>query len=96
MIAGLNRGDLVDITWVDIFEDSVGDPDKAELARRHSVGSVWGEATSFGVECLVTTTTLDERDHAQSGFCIYPKGCVVGVKVLKRKRQRRPKKGVVA
>lgn len=88
------RGDLVQIDWVDIFEDSVGNPDRAELAARTSIGFFWARKSDRGVECVVTTTTMDAGDHSVSGYCIYPLSCVVKMRIIKRTRRRtRAKKG---
>lgn len=79
--------------WVDVIENPVGDPEKAELAKRVSYGLYWGTRTSRGIECLVTTTTIDEgEDSGQCGYCIYPKGWVLSVQVVKRARRARGRK----
>lgn len=88
MIDQFSRGDLVEVSWTDIFEDSVGNPDSAELAVRISIAYYWGVRESHGIKCLVTTTTMDGKDHSQSGYCIYPEGVVKGVKMVRRKRGR--------
>lgn len=86
------RGDLVQVDWVDIYEDPAGDPDDAELMRRTSFGMFWDRRDDNGVPVLVTTTTLDPNGSAQQGYCVYPTACVVAIKVVKRKRrQRKPK-----
>lgn len=88
----LERGDLLQVEWVDIYEDPAGDPERAELSRRHSIGYYWGRKTSNTVPVLVTTTTVDlDDDTTNSGYCIYPESVVVGVKVIKRKRRKRAK-----
>lgn len=93
MIPGdLVRGDVVSVTWVDIYEDVTGDPAVAQLAKRVSFGLYWGTSTSYGVPCIVTTTTLDQDVRGQSGFCIYPTSCVVDLKVVKRVRRPRARK----
>ena len=87
------RGDLLEIRWVDIHEDSVGDPNSADLARRTSFGLFWDRVQRGGIECLVTTTTLDNPDQVdgQNGWCIYPLGCITGMKIVRRVRQPRVK-----
>lgn len=84
----LQRGDLISIDWVDIYENSVGDPNTASLARRTSYGLFWELKDDKGIPTLVTTTTVDE-ESSQSGYCIYPLGCVAEVRVEKRKRRKR-------
>jgi len=84
------RGDLVQIDWVDIYEDPIGDPEKAVLKRRTSYAVFWDRhPDASGVDAIVTTTTVDEDVPAQQGFCIYPAACVVGLRVIKRARRAR-------
>jgi hypothetical protein len=86
------RGDLVQIDWVDIYEDPIGDPEKAALKRRTSYAVFWDRhQDASGLEAIVTTTTVDEDVPAQQGFCIYPAACVVGLRVIKRARRARAK-----
>ena len=76
----LRRGDLIEVQWVDIYEDPVGNPDKAQLIRRHSVGYFWsGDETTF-----ITTMTMDEDALGQNGYCIYPLGTVAQVRIIRR------------
>jgi len=91
----LQRGDLLRVEWVDIAEDSAGNPATAQLARRTSYGLYWSVQDSFGVPCLVTTTTVDHDVQGQNGYTIYPMGCIRDVQVIKRARRpraRKPKK----
>ena len=86
------RGDLVEVSWVDIFEDPTGDPDEAELSRRTSIGYYWSKREDRGVEIVVTTTTQDEGGPGQQGYCVYPSGCITQLKIIKRARRVRTKK----
>jgi hypothetical protein len=87
------RGDLVQIDWVDIYEDPTGDPEKAALKRRKSYAIFWDRRQDeSGAEAIVTTTTIDEDVPAQQGFCIYPAACVLGMRVIKRARRPRSRK----
>lgn len=79
----------MEVTWVDIYEDATGNPDKAALAKRVSLGRLWGHKEDKGMHCFVTTTTVDEDDHTQSGLCIYPDCCILDVKVIKKVRRPR-------
>jgi hypothetical protein len=82
------RGDLVQLDWVDIYEDPVGDPEKATLKRRSSYALFWERRLdASGMEVVITTTTIDEDAPSQQGYCIYPAACVVGLKVIKRARR---------
>lgn len=88
----LLRGDLLKIIWVDIAEDSTGDPDKATLARRTSYGLFWARGESSGLPVIVTTTTLDDDVQGQSGYCIYPVAVIVELEIVKKvRRPRAPK-----
>jgi hypothetical protein len=84
-----HRGDLIEVHWVDIYEDATGDPDLACLSRRASFGVYWQERDDSGIPVLVTTTTTDKDGSQQQGFCCYPKACVLDVKVVRRARGRR-------
>jgi len=86
------KGDLVEVHWVDIYEDSVGDPGVATLARRISVGYFWEEKDDHGIPVVVTTTTLEKDPHS-SGYCVYPKTCVTSLRVLRRKRRKKKEIG---
>lgn len=80
----LRKGDLIEVLWLDILEDSVGDPDKSELAPRVSVGYFWGVKESHGIKALTTTTTIDVGTTGQNGYCIYPLEAVSNIKVIRR------------
>lgn len=80
----LRKGDLIEVLWLDILEDSVGDPDKSELAPRVSVGYFWGVKGSHGIQALTTTTTIDVGTTGQNGYCIYPLDAVSNIKVIRR------------
>ncbi len=81
------RGDLLQLDWVDIFEDPTGDPNKAALKRRTSFALFWERREDpSGLDVIVTTTTIDEDLYAQQGYCIYPEACVIALKVIKRAR----------
>lgn len=82
------RGDLVEVHWRDIYEDVQGDPAKAVLYKRVSVGFFWEEKLDDGIPVIVTTTTID-KDSADSGYVIYPKCCIVEMRVIKRKRRKK-------
>jgi hypothetical protein len=82
------RGDLIQVEWVDIQEEPTGDPRKAHLYRRMSYGIFWDTKDDWGKRCLVTTTTMDP-DPESSGWCIYPEGCLVEVKLVRRSRAKK-------
>ena len=88
------RGDLVEVQWLDILEDSVGDPDQAELAPRVSVGYFWAVRKSHGIDALVTTTTIDVGTTGQNGYCIYPLDAVARIKMIRKGRGKAHKEQV--
>jgi hypothetical protein len=83
------RGDVVQLDWVDIYEDPVGDPEKAALKRRTSYALFWERRAdpATGIDVIITTTTIDEDASSQQGYCIYPAACVVGLNVIKHTRK---------
>ena len=80
----LRRGDLIEVQWADIFEDSVGNPEKAEMATRVSIGYFWCQKVSHSIPCLVTTTTIDGDTSGQNGYCIYPIAVVIRIRMIRR------------
>lgn len=79
---------------MDISEEPIGNPTTASLPRRRSFGVLWEERvdTHTGLPVLITTTTLDDGSVDQQGFCIYPRACVLEMKVVKRARKKRARK----
>jgi hypothetical protein len=95
----LQRGDLLQIEWADIYEDATGNPDTARLSKRVSYGLFWHRAVDRGLPVFITTTTLDDDVSAQSGYCIYPEAVITKVHVVRRVRRPRVRvraAGVVA
>ena len=80
----LKRGDLIEVKWLDITEDPVGNPSEAKLPTRHSVGYFWGATEST----FTTTMTMDKDVEEQSGYCIYPVGVIIGVKRVRKGRHK--------
>ena len=83
----LTREDLIEVSWVDICEDSVGSPDKATLARRVSVGYFFESRKDGKIQVLITSGTQDQDDHEQRGYCIYPLSVVTSVKKIRKARK---------
>jgi hypothetical protein len=79
------RGDLVEVSWVDITADPSGDPAHPIPVYRVTYGLYWGGVEIDGLEYLVTTDTYDADNSRQSGYTIYPLGVVRSVDVIKRK-----------
>lgn len=88
-------GDLIEIHWVDITEDGTGDPARAEMAERISIGFFIEKKESRGIPCIVTSTTKDTDVQAQSGWCIYPEGAIQEIKIIRRGRKNAKKTGSV-
>jgi hypothetical protein len=93
-VAALNlaQGTLLSLEWFDIWEDSVGDPRKASLGIRHTFTMFWEVKESLGIECLVTTNTLDQGNPDQQGWCCTPLACVKKIEVIRRPKKARAKK----
>lgn len=87
----LRRGDLIEVQWLDIFEDPVGNPDAGEVATRLSIGYFWGVRQSAGIDAFITTTTIDVVDEGTNGYCCYPLAVIADVKLIKRGRGKRYK-----
>jgi hypothetical protein len=85
------RGDLLEVHWIDIQEDSTGDPNQAYLGARVSYGLFWDRKQDKGVDVLVTTTTIDPEPENQ-GWCCYPVTCVTRLRVVRRARRPRQRK----
>ena len=88
MSARVRRGDLIEVAWVDIVMDPVGNPEEAKLARRKTPGRFWEQREDDGIRVLVTTATTDEDGHDQAGYYIYPQSCVVGIRLIERAAKR--------
>jgi hypothetical protein len=78
----------VELEWLDIVEDPVGDPRDARPAHRVTIGYWVGWRTIKGedgkdVRMAVTTTTKDDL-QSQSGWCCYPAGVVRCIWPLRR------------
>lgn len=88
MKASLQRGDLIQVEWVDIAESPTGDPEEAELVGRKSVGYFWARRENRGLPVVITTTTIDDGSApGQNGYCIYPEACVTKIRVIRRARR---------
>lgn len=82
------RGDLIQCDWIDIVSNPTGDPATGAPIERTSYGLFWAQEERGGFDCLITTDTLDEEDHHQSGYTVYPIGAVVEITVIKRARRK--------
>lgn len=91
--AHLQKFDRIEVQWRDICEDPTGNPANATAARRMSIGLFLEVKEDRGIESLVTSTTIDDITD-QSGYCIYPIGCVEKVKVVRRVSGKRKKKAL--
>lgn len=85
----MNSGDPVIVTWLDISSDAVGDPKKARLFTRRTVGIFERyciqKYDKKRVKVLICKTTMDEDDDSQSGYDVYPVSVVLKVQELQTK-----------
>jgi hypothetical protein len=88
----LERGTLIKLAWLDITEDSVGDPTKATMMLRHTYTLFWELKVDHGRDCIVTTYTVDKESPAQQGWCITPLEAVEEIEVIRRPKKTRKKK----
>lgn len=78
----------MEVEWLDIVEDPVGDPRDARPAERLTIG-YWvgyrGIVTKSGEKVRVAvTTTTKEEPASQSGWCCYPAGAIKRMWPLRR------------
>lgn len=88
---GLLQGTVIKLHWLDIYEDSVGDTQKAELGLRHTYTLFWDIKISKGIDCIVTCNTVD-KDTTQQGWCCTPLLLVPKIEVIKRPSKKGKKK----
>lgn len=89
----LHRGDLIQVEWSDILEDPAGDVKKAQVGKRTSFALFWEvKDDDSGNPILVTTTTVDELDTGQMGYCAYPLGAVRNIHLIRRGKIKKGKK----
>lgn len=86
--SNLNRGDHIEVDWLDIYADPTGDPRLAKLARQNEAGRFWELREDSGVRVLVTSTSKDEGS-LQEGYTIYPICVVTKITLVKRARKSR-------
>lgn len=90
----LQRGDLIQVIWMDVVEDPVGDPDAAKLAYRTSYGLFWAWKDSLvgKSRTLVTSNTVDDPHiMSQSGWIAYPEGMILSIKLVKKQAAKKRK-----
>ena len=78
------RGDLVKVTWRDVYEDATVNPELGKTIERVSYGLFWADELRGGHQTLVTTTTIDPDGPQQAGYCAYPRGMVLTIDIIKR------------
>lgn len=83
----LERGDRLEITWVDVVESPVGDTGEASLIERTTIGYFWEYKASFKVNCMVLTTTLDTDGSHQQGWLCLPQSLITSARRLPRPRK---------
>lgn len=88
----LERGTLIKLTWLDITEDSIGDPNKASMMTRHTYTLFWELKKDHDIDCIVTTYTIDKESPAQQGWCITPLNVVEEIEIIRRPKKVKKKK----
>jgi hypothetical protein len=83
----LEPGSLVDIIWADISEEACGNPEEAEPSvMTHTYRFVkWEKFDIKGhiVPCGVfTTTKIVYEDDEYYSSCIFPIGCILGIRII--------------
>lgn len=81
------RGDRVEICWIDICEDAIGNPDEARCIVRVTLAYFWErrivDYSGLKAELVITCSTIDEDSHVQQGWTAYPSGAILGMRILK-------------
>lgn len=88
----LAPGTLIELVWRDITEDSVGDPRKAKMMVRHTFTLFWDLVRDGGLDCIVTTYTVDKESPEQQGWCITPLAVVEDIAIIRKPKKPRKKK----
>lgn len=90
----LTQKTLLKLSWADITDDTVGDPDEAHLTERHTYALFWSlvEDEVTGIDCMVLTYTDDPDVAAQQGWLCVPLDVISEVEVVRRPRKSRKKK----
>jgi len=85
---------LLKVTWFDIANDSVGDPDRVSLAERVTYGLFWKLAIDEDseIDCIVLTVSDDKDDSSQQGWWCIPMACLSEIEVIRRPRKKRETK----
>jgi hypothetical protein len=85
------RGDRIELVWLDISEDSIGDPEAARCIPRVSIAYYWEQKQldyeGLKADIIVTCNTLDPDGSHQQGWCAYPAGAILGMRVLPQRRK---------
>lgn len=79
----LDRGDRVEIEWLDIYQSPNDPPENAQLFVQHQIGFWWGEKESEGIPCTVITQ-YSNSESSQDGFTCIPSALVRSVRKLRK------------
>lgn len=95
-LSHLERGDVIEVHWADIYTDHNGDPSEGDVVTRPSNGYFWETKVSpeVGFEVLVITNTLDQDLVGQNGYTAIPTCVITQVKMIRKKNRRRKAKKV--
>lgn len=84
-LANPERGQLVDVTWIDIVEDPRGHPAKTKLAEFHHTYRWWGwREDKFGGKtvkfaALTSSKGVTEADESAYHAIVIPKHCIIRI-----------------
>jgi len=79
----LKHGDVVRVTWLDIVGDSIGEPDKAEMAFCETTGHFHAWKGRGRNRALVLCLTVFPRENNDCrGSDIYPYGVIKKLEIL--------------
>ena len=82
-IRKLKLDTIVRIGWLDIMEDSTGDPNTSRVVLRSTIGYVRGVKKNNGVLVLTLSFTKDPDGDDQTGWICFPVSVVREVEVIR-------------
>jgi hypothetical protein len=79
----LGHGDRVEVTWLDIVGDPIGDPDRAEVAYCQTMGyfHAW-KGRGKNRALVLCLTVFPKEGDACRGYDTYPFGVIKQIEVL--------------
>lgn len=74
---------VLEVHWSDITEDPTGDPTKAHMVKRRSLGRMYSFGRDEGIPVLVLTLTRDADNDSQSGWFCIPLAVIHSLEIIK-------------